>query len=551
MYRISEIKLKADEDKALIPKKIEKKLGKSLRGAKISAWNIVKESLDARDKQNIRWIYTVDFDTDPRIKLNLKEGGEPEYICPQAGTEELKNRPVICGFGPAGMFCALILAEQGYRPIVIERGRPVRERASDVERFWKSGILNTESNVQFGEGGAGTFSDGKLTTGIKDIRIRKVLREFVNAGAKDEILYKQKPHIGTDMLRIIVTNIRKRIEELGGEVIFSARLDEIETEDGRLTAVIISEPRQHSDIQSADHAEAETEYMDQECADRERAERTMRRISADVLVLAAGHSARDTVRKLHSQGLLMEQKPFSIGVRIEHPQRLIDISQYGKPHEELGLPPAEYKLSCRNEDGRGVYTFCMCPGGEVIAASSANGMTVTNGMSYSGRSGKTANSALLVDVRTSDFADGNPLSGIDFQEKYERLAFENTAAANRPPRAAWAEFRQSAGTEKITAGLKVRNSLPDFAVSAIEEAMPKLAKKLKGFDSPDAVLTAVESRSSSPVRIPRDENHESNIKGLYPAGEGAGYAGGIMSAAVDGIRTAESIISKYKRAERG
>lgn len=552
MYRISEIKLRTDEDKSIIPRKIEKKLGKSLHGAKISAWNIVKESLDARDKQNIRWIYTVDFDTEPHIKLDLKEGGEPEYMCPQAGTEELKNRPVICGFGPAGMFCALILAEQGYRPTVIERGRPVRERAADVERFWKDGILNTESNVQFGEGGAGTFSDGKLTTGIKDIRIRKVLREFVNAGAKDEILYKQKPHIGTDMLRIIVTNIRKRIERLGGEVIFSARLDDIETEDGRLTAVIISEPRQCRDTKSADYAEAEK-------TDQERAERILRRISTDVLVLAAGHSARDTVRKLHSQGLLMEQKPFSIGVRIEHPQKLIDIAQYGKPHEELGLPPAEYKLSCRNEDGRGVYTFCMCPGGEVIAASSQNGMTATNGMSYSARSGKTANSALLVDVRTSDFADDSPLSGIDFQEKYERLAFENAAAANRPPRAAWAEFLQSAGAEKITAGsmqtvpagLKVRNSLPDFAVSAIEEAMPKLAKKLKDFDSPDAVLTAVESRSSSPVRIPRDENHESNIKGLYPTGEGAGYAGGIMSAAVDGIRTAEIIISKYKRAERG
>ena len=552
MYRISEIKLRTDEDKSIIPRKIEKKLGKSLHGAKISAWNIVKESLDARDKQNIRWIYTVDFDTEPHIKLDLKEGGEPEYMCPQAGTEELKNRPVICGFGPAGMFCALILAEQGYRPTVIERGRPVRERAADVERFWKDGILNTESNVQFGEGGAGTFSDGKLTTGIKDIRIRKVLREFVNAGAKDEILYKQKPHIGTDMLRIIVTNIRKRIERLGGEVIFSARLDDIETEDGRLTAVIISEPRQCRDTKSADYAEAEK-------TDQERAERTLRRISTDVLVLAAGHSARDTVRKLHSQGLLMEQKPFSIGVRIEHPQKLIDIAQYGKPHEELGLPPAEYKLSCRNEDGRGVYTFCMCPGGEVIAASSQNGMTATNGMSYSARSGKTANSALLVDVRTSDFADDSPLSGMDFQEKYERLAFENAAAANRPPRAAWAEFLQSAGAEKITAGsmqtvpagLKVRNSLPDFAVSAIEEAMPKLAKKLKDFDSPDAVLTAVESRSSSPVRIPRDENHESNIKGIYPTGEGAGYAGGIMSAAVDGIRTAEIIISKYKRAERG
>ena len=554
MYRISEIKLKTDESKALIPKKIEKKLGKALHGAKISSWNIVKESLDASDKQNIRWVYTVDFDTDSTVQLRLPQGGEEHYEYPKSGTEELKERPIICGFGPAGMFCALALAENGYRPIVIERGKPADERAEDVKSFWESGKLDPESNVQFGEGGAGTFSDGKLTTGIKDIRIKKVLREFVYAGAREEILYRQKPHIGTDVLRSVVKNIRKKIEALGGEVLFETRLDGVELKQiteikthscadkdcGIISAVFLSEPA----IKNKNViAEPESNLLPEIQKDTGR---STKKINTQVLVLAAGHSARDTLRTLYSQGLELEQKPFSIGVRIEHPQSLIDIAQYGKPGKELGLPPAEYKLAHRTEEGRGVYTFCMCPGGEVITASSAEGMTVTNGMSFSARDGKFANSGLLVDVRTSDFGSDEPLAGIDFQEKYEKLAFKNGSAPNKPPQAAWSEFKS-----RCDAGIRVRNSLPEFAAEAIEKAMPHFAKKLKGFDSDDALLTAVESRSSSPVRIPRDENYESNIKGIYPAGEGAGYAGGIVSAAVDGIRTAEILIRKYKKFERG
>ena len=492
-----------------IPRKIEKKLGKRLKGAEITEWKIVKESIDARDKKNIKWIYTIDFETEPKIQLSLPEGGEQPYRFPKSGDAVLKERPVICGFGPAGMFCALLLAEAGYCPLVLERGKKAEERAADVERFWQDGVLDPESNVQFGEGGAGTFSDGKLVTGIKDPRTRKVLHELVSAGASADILYKHKPHIGTDVLRDVVQEIRKKIIRFGGEVLFSTKLSGIEAERGQLEAVTV--------LQNG----------------------TARRLKTKVLVLATGHSARDTMRMLYTRGLFMEQKPFSIGVRIEHPQRIIDLSQYGMPHEDAGLPPAEYKLSYRSRNGRGVYTFCMSPGGEVITASSENGMTATNGMSYHARDGAYANSALLVDVRTEDFGGIDPLAGIEFQEKYERLAFENSTAVNRPPCVMWGEFCGSA----------VQRSIPEFASSAIEEAMPYLARKLKDFDMPQARIFAVESRSSSPVRILRDAMYESNIKGLYPAGEGAGYAGGIMSAAADGIRIAEILISKYKKIE--
>ncbi|MBQ9973022.1 MAG: NAD(FAD)-utilizing dehydrogenase [Firmicutes bacterium] len=514
MYRIGEIKLKISEDKSVIPGRIEKKLGKSLAGARISEWKIVRESLDARKKDEIRWVYTVDFSLDKDVALNLPEAKETKYELPMSGSEKLSNRPVVCGFGPAGMFCGLILAEAGYRPIIIERGKKAEERAKDVERFWETGVLNPESNVQFGEGGAGTFSDGKLTTGIKDPRISKLLSEFALHGADEDILYKQKPHIGTDVLRVVVAEIRKKIIELGGEVMFSTRLDEIEMENGRVKGV-------HVTLGGA---------------------RRKVYLPADAVVLAIGHSARDTFRMLNDSGIEMLRKPFSIGVRIEHPQKLIDISQYGAPHEELGLPPAEYKLNCRVSDDRGVYTFCMCPGGEVISASSQHGGLVTNGMSYRDRGGEFANSALLVDLRPSDFESDSPMAGIVFQEKYEKLAFENGGRRYKAPTAKTSDFYE--GNE---AGKAVINSLPEFAVTAIKEALPILGRKLKGFDSPDAVMRAVEARSSSPVRITRNENYESvSVSGLYPAGEGAGYAGGIMSAAVDGIRIAEEIIKKYK-----
>jgi NAD(FAD)-utilizing dehydrogenase len=517
VYRISQIKLALNEPKELIPKKIKKKLGNSI---KIKEYKIVKESIDARDKGDIKFVYTVDFDVEqrqgarktrlkPDPKKNLSIAPDMSYKAPEPGVRELKHRPVIAGFGPCGIFCALILAQQGYRPIVLERGKCVSERAEDVQNFWNGGALNTESNVQFGEGGAGTFSDGKLTTGIKDPRIHKVLSEFVSAGAPDEILYKNKPHIGTDLLRDVVANIREEIIRLGGEIRFSSKLVGIDAPSGKIRAVKVQE------VLNGEIYTLETEN----------------------LVLAIGHSARDTFRYAHELGIQMSAKPFSIGVRIEHPQKMVDEAQYGKTK---GLPPAEYKLSHRCENGRGVYTFCMCPGGEVIMSSSQEGGVVTNGMSNHKRDSGTANSGLLVDVRVSDFDGDDALAGVEFQEKYERLAYKNGGGRYAFPKTCWSNFRD--GDEDAKA---VIDSLPSFAVESIREAMPYLGRKLKGFDDDNAVMKAVETRSSSPVRFFRDDNLQGSIKGLYPAGEGAGYAGGITSAACDGIKVAEKIIEEF------
>ena len=517
MYRISQIKLALNEPKELIVKKIEKKLSNNI---KIKEYKIVKESIDARDKGDIKFVYTVDFDVDqrqgarkitlkPDPKKNLSIAPDMSYKAPEHGVRELKHRPVIAGFGPCGIFCALILAQQGYRPIVLERGKCVSERAEDVQNFWAGSALNTESNVQFGEGGAGTFSDGKLTTGIKDPRIHKVLSEFVSAGAPEEILYKNKPHIGTDLLRDVVANIREEIIRLGGEIRFSSKLVGIDAPSGKIKAI------KAEDVLTGESYTLETEN----------------------LVLAIGHSARDTFRYAHELGIQMSAKPFSIGVRIEHPQKMVDEAQYGKTK---GLPPAEYKLSHRCENGRGVYTFCMCPGGEVIMSSSQEGGVVTNGMSNHKRDSGTANSGLLVDVRVSDFDGDDALAGVEFQEKYERLAYKNGGGRYAFPKTCWSNFRD--GDEDAKA---VIDSLPSFAVESIKEAMPYLGRKLKGFDDDNAVMKAVETRSSSPVRFFRDDNLQGSIKGLYPAGEGAGYAGGITSAACDGIKVAEKIIDEF------
>lgn len=517
MYRISQIKLALNESKELLPKKIKKKLGNSI---KIKEYKIVKESIDARDKGDIKFVYTVDFDVEqrqgarkitlkPDPKKNLSIAPDMSYKAPEPGVRELKHRPVIAGFGPCGIFCALILAQQGYRPIVLERGKCVSERAEDVQNFWNGGALNTESNVQFGEGGAGTFSDGKLTTGIKDPRIHKVLSEFVSAGAPEEILYKNKPHIGTDLLRDVVANIREEIIRLGGEIRFSNKLVGIDAPSGKIRAVKVQE------VLKGESYTQETEN----------------------LVLAIGHSARDTFRYAHELGIQMSAKPFSIGVRIEHPQKMVDEAQYGKTK---GLPPAEYKLSHRCENGRGVYTFCMCPGGEVIMSSSQEGGVVTNGMSNHKRDSGTANSGLLVDVRVSDFDGDDALAGVEFQEKYERLAYKNGGGRYAFPKTCWSKFRDGDKDAKA-----VIDSLPSFAVESIREAMPYLGRKLKGFDDDNAVMKAVETRSSSPVRFFRDDKLQGSIEGLYPAGEGAGYAGGITSAACDGIKVAEKIIEEF------
>jgi hypothetical protein len=507
IYRIHEIKCQVGEDSRVIPERIREKLKKP--SLEIKTWRIVKESIDARDKGDIRIVYSVDFEPeDPEIKLPLDQGGLQEYQLPERGTEELRHSPVIAGFGPAGIFAGLILAEMGLKPIILEKGKPMDERIRDVERFWEEGILDPESNVQFGEGGAGTFSDGKLTTGIKDKRIQKVLMEFHKAGADEDILYRQKPHIGTDRLRGVVVNLRKKILSLGGQIRFSTPLTGIRIVDGRVTGV------------EAGHGEW---------------------IETDDLILTVGHSARDTFRQLYQMGIPMEAKPYSMGFRIQHTQSWIDQAQYGK---QTGLPPAEYKLSGRSSSGRGVYTFCMCPGGEVISASSHPGCLVTNGMSYHARDGKYANSGLLVDVRVSDFSSESPLAGLEFQEHYEQLAFRLNGESYEPLTCRLGDYQNNEGM-----GALLRQALPPFVNESILEVLPALGRKLRGFDSPATILKGIETRSSSPVRILRDEAYQSEIRGLYPGGEGAGYSGGITSAAVDGIRIAEQIIRRYKERE--
>lgn len=518
-YRIQQIKLGINESRDELPKKILKRLGR--RDYIIRDYEIVRESIDARDKKDIKYVYTVDFELMSAqnhkqgviLPLNGKSGVSPApemvYLDAEAGDTPLDFRPVIVGFGPCGMFAGLILARRGYRPVILERGNKVEQRVYDVQSFWNDGVLNTESNVQFGEGGAGTFSDGKLTTGIKDPRIRKVLSELVKAGADPDIMYKQKPHIGTDVLVKVVKNIRKEIIACGGDVKFGARFEELIIRDDVVVGVR--------------YTQADTAYE----------------LETKSVILAIGHSARDTFRALNNQGVAMRQKPFSIGVRIEHPQELIDRAQYGSVK---GLPPADYKLSYHCGNGRGVYTFCMCPGGEVVIASSQEGMVVTNGMSNRARNSGTANSALLVDVRCEDFESDSPLAGVDFQEKYEKLAFINGGGNYKAPKCTWREFRDG----QSDSAAKVAASLPEFAVESIREALPQMGRKIKGFDSDDTVMTATETRSSSPVRFDREmETMEGSFAGLIPAGEGAGYAGGIMSAACDGIKAAEKIIGRF------
>lgn len=526
MYRIHQIKLNIDEPKDKIPEKILKKI--NLPGCRIANWEIVKESLDCRDKSKIRWVYSVDFtpvsQKNPKKALHLKSDSklslevapDREYHPPLHGEKQLRQRPVIVGFGPCGMLAGLVLAQEGYAPLIVERGQESEKRVQAVEEFKKTRKLNPNSNIQFGEGGAGTFSDGKLTTGIKDKRIGKVLQEFVKAGAPEDILYKQKPHVGTDILRTVVTNIRKEIIRLGGEIRFNTQLTDLVIEDGRLSKI---------SLQDVNSGKEET-------------------LNAQVLILAIGHSARDTFRLLKDKGVKMEQKPFSMGFRIEHPQDVIDIAQYGKPARELGLPVADYKLSYHCQNGRGVYTFCMCPGGHVVCAASAEGMTLTNGMSYRDRDSGVANSALLCDVRASDFQSDDVLAGVQFQEKYERLAFENGGGDYTMPQTTLGEF--CSGSKKAQ---PLINSLPNFVTEAIIEAVGPLGKKLKGFDDPAAKVTGIESRSSSPVRILRNERLQSSFEGIYPGGEGAGYAGGITSSACDGIKIAEEIISQFREIE--
>ena len=490
--------------------------------SKIRQLRIVRRSVDARKKPDVKIIYTIDVLVDGNEKRTLKQSGcKKATIAPVSYYKAAKNipnpgkRPVIVGFGPAGIFAGLALAIAGWKPLILERGQDARSRHEKVQRFFETGELDTGSNVQFGEGGAGTFSDGKLNTGVNNTRIGWILEQFVKAGAREDILYDAKPHVGTDVLLTVVQNIRKRIISLGGEVRFNTRVTGLCVDNGVLTGLKLED----GEI-----------------------------IECDQAVLAIGHSARDTFEMLDAMGVPMEPKPFAMGVRIEHKQTLVDESQYGMVNPVL--PPADYKLVEHLEDAT-VYTFCMCPGGHVVAAASEEGRIVTNGMSNADRDGENANSALLVTVNPADFPYEGNLGGMKWQREIEEKAYR-VSGSYRAPAQLVGDFlkgRPSTGEGSVHPTYRpgvhwcdLHAVLPEKITSSIAQALPRLDGKLQGFASDDAVMTAPETRSSSPVRILRDDSRQSVIRGLYPCGEGAGYAGGIMSAAIDGIMTAEAIL---------
>lgn len=525
MLRISNIKLRADFDPSKENEFLAQKIQKILRVKqnKILSFSISKKSIDAREKNNVLLVYSVDVEIEnEKSYLGIKDVSlyEPlEYVIKQA---RRTTRPIVVGSGPAGLFCALLLAEHGINPIVVEQGMDVDRRKLAVEKFWEYGDLDTNTNVQFGEGGAGTFSDGKLTTGIKSTRIPKVLKELVEAGAPREISYLSKPHIGTDILITVVRNIRKKIERLGGEVRFETKMKELIIENGEVRGVLLE-------------GQGKTET-----------------IETDAVVLAIGHSARDTFYMLKDLGVDMTPKAFAVGVRIEHHQKDIDLQQFGSCTINPLLGAAEYKLNAHLPNGRGVYSFCMCPGGHVVAAASEKNSVVSNGMSYSARSGENANSAILVSITPNDM-NGDVLAAVEFQRKLERKAFELGGRNYFAPVQLVGDFLADKGSKQLgdivptyspgVTPTDLRECLDDFIVDSLKDGLRAMDKKLAGFIRHDAVLTAVESRSSSPVTIKRNPlTFESNIKGLYPCGEGAGYAGGITSSAVDGIKCAEALM---------
>lgn len=497
-----------------------------VRSSNISSLEIFRRSLDARKKPELKWVYTVDVTlrSGERQVLHRNKNRKitketPSYY--QVPKGSCSQRPVVVGFGPAGMFAALVLSLAGVCPIVLERGEAAPQRKEKVEHFWATGELDPHSNVQFGEGGAGTFSDGKLNTGTKNERHRWILKQLVRAGAQEDILYDAKPHVGTDVLFQVVQNIRQRILSLGGEIRFGARLTELKEENGKLAAAVYEQDGQTHTL------------------------------PCDKLILAIGHSARDTFRELKKQGIPLEPKPFSMGVRIEHKQESIDLAQYGRPGAGE-LPAADYKLSCHLPDGSSAYTFCMCPGGYVVAAASQEGAVVTNGMSYSDREGENANAALLVTLKPEDFPYEGSLGGMLWQEELEKKAFLLGGGNYRAPAQLVGDFLDGRSSENIglvtptyRPGIRLcdlHELFPEKITGTLKQAIKALEGNLRGFSHPEALLTAPETRSSSPVRILRDESFQSSLRGLYPCGEGAGYAGGIMSAAADGMLCAEAVL---------
>ncbi len=529
MIRITELALPLEHPEDALPKAVAKRLGVSQ--SDLQEVKVFKRSYDARKKNSeIKFIYIVDVELKHEDKV-LERLNDDRHIRPSPDThyypvgkapENLQERPVVIGFGPCGLFAALILAQMGFKPIVLERGRNVRTRTKDTWALWRNKVLTEESNVQFGEGGAGLFSDGKLYSQIKDPKFygRKVMAEFVKAGAPEEIMYVSKPHIGTFRLTGVVAAMREEIIALGGEVRFESKVSSLDLDAGRVQGITLD---------NGDH------------------------IKSRYVVLAVGHSARDTFRMLHDVGVYVEAKPFAIGFRIEHPQSLIDRARLGKyaGHPDLGA--ADYKLIHHAKNGRAVYSFCMCPGGTVVAATSEEGRVVTNGMSQYSRNERNANAGIVVNVTPEEDFPGHPLAGIELQEKLESHAFVAGGEDYCAPAQLVGDFIKDKASMELgevqpsyKPGVALGNlssTLPSFAIEAIREALPAFGKKIRGFDRADAVLTGIETRTSSPIRISRDrESLQSiNTQGLYPAGEGAGYAGGILSAGVDGIKIAESL----------
>ncbi|WP_210472652.1 NAD(P)/FAD-dependent oxidoreductase [Vibrio crassostreae] len=527
MIRLTEIKLPLDHEESAIQDAIEAKLG--INSNQVLSFNIFKRGYDARKKSKILLIYTLDvlveneaelleaFISDPHVKVTP----DMEYKFVAKAVENQTERPVVIGFGPCGLFAGLVLAQMGFNPIIVERGKEVRERTKDTFGFWRKRTLNTESNVQFGEGGAGTFSDGKLYSQVKDPKHygRKVIEEFVAAGAPEEILYVSKPHIGTFKLVTMIEKMRASIIELGGEIRFSTRVDDVHMEDGQITGLTLSNGEE---------------------------------IKSRHVVLAVGHSARDTFEMLYDRGVYMEAKPFSVGFRIEHKQSMIDEARFGKNAGNPILGAADYKLVHHCKNGRTVYSFCMCPGGTVVAATSEEGRVVTNGMSQYSRAERNANSAIVVGIDPERDYPGDALAGIRLQRELESGAYVLGGENYDAPAQKIGDFLKGRDPSAIgevqpsfTPGIHltdISKALPDFAIEAIREAIPAFEKKIKGFSTPDGLLTGVETRTSSPVCIKRGKDYQSiNLKGFFPAGEGAGYAGGILSAGIDGIKVAEAL----------